>query len=96
MKEACTLKVRQYLAHGIPVLAAYRDTDIDDSMPFFLRIGNFEGNVEKSLKDIKKFIEFGFQNKEMRSSAREFSEQVLSNESKEMKRLQFFEELLSK
>lgn len=40
MDEACPLKVREYLACGLPVLAAYRDTDIPESADYFLRLPN--------------------------------------------------------
>lgn len=40
MDEACPLKVREYLAAGLPVLAAYRDTDIPDGAEYFLRLPN--------------------------------------------------------
>ncbi len=40
MDEACPLKVREYLALGLPVLAAYRDTDLPDDVDYFLRLPN--------------------------------------------------------
>lgn len=40
MDEACPLKVREYLATGLPVIAAYRDTDIPETAKFFLRLPN--------------------------------------------------------
>ncbi|HEY1107864.1 MAG TPA: hypothetical protein VGE76_04505, partial [Opitutaceae bacterium] len=40
MDEACPLKVREYLACGLPVLAAYTDTDIPESADYFLRLPN--------------------------------------------------------
>lgn len=40
MDEACPLKVREYLACGLPVLAAYRDTDIPEGADYFLRLPN--------------------------------------------------------
>lgn len=40
MDEACPLKVREYLAAGLPVLAAYRDTDVPDDAGYFLRLPN--------------------------------------------------------
>ncbi len=40
MDEACPLKVREYLALGLPVLAAYRDTDIPAGADYFLRLPN--------------------------------------------------------
>lgn len=40
MQEACPLKVREYLALGLPVLAAYSDTDIPANADFFLQLPN--------------------------------------------------------
>jgi len=40
MDEACPLKVREYLACGLPVIGAYRDTDIPDGADYFLRLPN--------------------------------------------------------
>jgi glycosyltransferase involved in cell wall biosynthesis len=40
MDEACPLKVREYLAFGLPVLAAYRDTDVPDDADYFKRLPN--------------------------------------------------------
>ena len=40
MDEACPLKVREYLAFGLPVIAAYRDTDVAEGSDFFLRLPN--------------------------------------------------------
>jgi glycosyltransferase involved in cell wall biosynthesis len=42
MDEACPLKVREYLALGLPVIAAYRDTDFPADADFFLRLPNDE------------------------------------------------------
>lgn len=40
MAEACPLKVREYLALGLPVLAAYRDTDVPEGADYFLQLPN--------------------------------------------------------
>lgn len=40
MDEACPLKVREYLALGLPVLGGYRDTDVPDDADYFLRVPN--------------------------------------------------------
>jgi glycosyltransferase involved in cell wall biosynthesis len=46
MFEASPLKVREYLLHGLPVVAAYEDTDFSDERPWFLlRLPNSEDNV---------------------------------------------------
>lgn len=40
MAEACPLKVREYLAWGLPVVAAYEDTDLPAGAPHFLALPN--------------------------------------------------------
>ncbi|HUR60220.1 MAG TPA: glycosyltransferase [Opitutaceae bacterium] len=40
MHEGSPLKVREYLAVGLPVLAAYRDVDVPDGADYFLRVPN--------------------------------------------------------
>lgn len=38
MREACTLKVREYLALGLPVVAGYPDSGLPQDFPFYLTI----------------------------------------------------------
>jgi glycosyltransferase involved in cell wall biosynthesis len=46
LSEACPLKVREYLALGLPVLAAYEDTDIPAEADYFLRLPNTADSLE--------------------------------------------------
>lgn len=57
MQEASPLKVREYLANGLPVLIAYQDTDFAGSVPFLLQIPNEPGNIARSLREIEDFVE---------------------------------------
>lgn len=58
MREACPLKVREYLAHGLPTVIAYEDTDFVDESPWFLlRIPNEEDNVVEHADGIGAFLE---------------------------------------
>lgn len=57
LEEASPLKTREYLATGVPVLMAYRDTDYLGGAPFILRLPNTEGNVPMSLASIDAFVE---------------------------------------
>ena len=43
MSEACTLKVREYLANGLPVCAGHVDTAFDEAFPYFLRQQGCDG-----------------------------------------------------
>jgi len=57
MNEASPLKVREYLAFGLPVIIAYEDTDFPDGAPFILRLPNTKDNIESSVSQIKSFVE---------------------------------------
>jgi len=56
MNEACPLKVREYLAYGLPVIIGYKDTDFPHGAPFILEIPNTEDNVETSTRMIADFV----------------------------------------
>jgi len=56
MEEACTLKVREYLAYGLPVILAYRDTDLSEvTLDTILQIPNHENNVTENRERIRRF-----------------------------------------
>jgi hypothetical protein len=56
MKEASPLKVREYLAYGIPVILGYLDTDfLEKNTSFILELPNESNNIEPYLDKIKKF-----------------------------------------
>ncbi|MBN1561024.1 glycosyltransferase [candidate division KSB1 bacterium] len=57
MNEACTLKVREYLAYGLPIIIGYRDTDFMDGAPFILELENSENNVVNSISLIEQFVQ---------------------------------------
>lgn len=56
MTEACPLKVREYLAVGLPILYGYTDPDADDLGRYVLRIDNTETNVIDALDAIDDFV----------------------------------------
>ncbi|MGQ9748114.1 MAG: glycosyltransferase [Candidatus Caldatribacteriaceae bacterium] len=56
MNEASPLKVREYLAYGLPVILGHKDTDFPQDVPFILRIPNTEDNVENSIPAIRDFV----------------------------------------
>jgi len=49
MKQACPLKVREYIARGIPFVIAYDDVDLEDNLSFYLKLRADESpiNIEK-------------------------------------------------
>jgi len=56
MQEASVLKVREALAYGIPVVIAFRDTDLHDlNLDTILRIPNTENNVVENGERIRRF-----------------------------------------
>jgi hypothetical protein len=57
MNEACPLKVREYLAVGLPVIYANRDPDAERLGSLTLRIANTESNVVDELQGIEEFVE---------------------------------------
>ena len=57
MNEACPLKVREYLAFGLPVVIGYGDTDLTGIEPWWLlRVPNAEDNVRQNAERIRSFI----------------------------------------
>jgi hypothetical protein len=56
MNEASPLKVREYLAYGLPVIIGYMDTDFPDGAPFILQLPNTPANVVENLNAIEKFV----------------------------------------
>ena len=57
MTEASPLKVREYLARGIPTIIGYQDTDFPDPVPFLLQIPNRPDGVVSSIAGIAEFVE---------------------------------------
>lgn len=57
LQEACPLKVREYLAFGLPVILGYVDTDIPPDAPYALHLPNTEDNVSTHLTQIANFTQ---------------------------------------
>jgi glycosyltransferase involved in cell wall biosynthesis len=57
MQEACPLKVREYLALGLPVIGACADTDIPDSADYYLRLPNDASPLAPHREAIAAFVE---------------------------------------
>lgn len=56
MTEASPLKLREYLAYGIPSIIAYRDTDFAAEQPFLLSLPNTAGTIEANIERIRQFV----------------------------------------
>ncbi|HRQ21856.1 MAG TPA: glycosyltransferase family 4 protein [Anaerolineales bacterium] len=92
MNEASPLKVREALAFGIPVIIAYRDTDLDEmELDTILRIPNTENNVVENAERIRQFAH------DMMGKRVDVDVIFphLDQRKKEERRLAFFEEVLS-
>lgn len=89
MEEASPIKVREYLAFGLPTIIAYHDTDFYNGSPYILQLENAEDNIVKNLDLIKNFIQ---KMKGLRVPRREIIH--LDINYKEAKRLEFFNHLL--
>ena len=92
LTEASPLKTRQYLACGLPLIYAYKDTDFDSDVEFGLQLDNSENNIE--YERIEAFVKKVFNNKNIRKLARTFAVTQLDYEIKEEKRLKFFKRVL--
>lgn len=86
MTEACPLKVREYLAFGLPVITAYRDTDFPEGAPFICQLPNSVDNVIPYRTRIAAFV-----NAWMGSRVARDSIQHLDIKWKERERLDFLQ-----
>jgi len=57
MNEACSLKVRDYLAIGLPVIIGHEDPDLDPDSWFVLRLSNTPDNVVTEAQRIREFVD---------------------------------------
>jgi len=92
MDEASPLKVREYLACGLPVIIGYSDTDFaGENHPFLLQIPNLENSIHVSLDRIESFVLKWKNNRISR-------QQILHIDSsiKELQRIDFFSTIIEK
>jgi glycosyltransferase involved in cell wall biosynthesis len=54
--EASALKIAEYLAYGIPVIMAHRETAFPAGAPFLLQLPNREDGVDASVARIEAFV----------------------------------------
>jgi len=92
LNEASPLKSRQYLACGIPLIYAYKDTDLKGDESFVLALENTQNNI--NLEKIKRFVEKVYNNIETKHDARKFAEDILEYNKKEKIRLKIFQKVL--
>lgn len=56
MREGSPLKLREYLAMGLPSITAFADTDFPAGAPFLLRLYNTADNIAPALAEIRAFV----------------------------------------
>jgi glycosyltransferase involved in cell wall biosynthesis len=90
MHEACPLKVREYLALGLPVIGASADTDIPDNAEYYLRLPNHSGPLGPQREVIASFVDRWRERRVPRSAVTH-----LDASKKEEQRLAFMARVLS-
>lgn len=90
LEEASPLKSRECLAFGLPLVVAYKDTDLDGlGCDFVLKIPNTEENIQTHAQAIR---EFAYRMRGVRVP--QDALHVLDQENKEMERLAFFQNVI--
>jgi glycosyltransferase involved in cell wall biosynthesis len=84
--EASTLKVREYLAAGLPVVIGYHDTDFPKGAPFILQVPNVPAGVRSAMEALRAFVESWLGRRVPRSEVGHLDVRV-----KEATRLRFIE-----
>jgi hypothetical protein len=90
MEEASPLKVREYLALGLPVISRYKDTDLDASEDFILELPSNSRPLTGFSKEIRVFLDEWSEKRVSREQI-----QHLDVRTKEKIRIGFFEEILT-
>ncbi len=90
MTETSSLKVREYLAAGLPVIIGHRDPDFRSSVPFILELPVADSNVSHSLDRIESFVRSWKGHRVERSAVAHLDVGV-----KEARRIAFFESRLT-
>ncbi len=92
MREASVWKIREALAYGLPVIIAYRDTDLNEvDLDTILRIPNTENNVVENAETIRKFA-YGMMGRRVDINS---VAPYLDQKQKEITRLEFFQQILN-
>lgn len=89
MAEACPLKTREYLIHGLPAIVGYSEAEEGlAGVDYVLDIGNHEGNVAQSIEAIRAFSD--------RWNGRRVTANLdfLTSRFKAQQRIDFFERIL--
>jgi glycosyltransferase involved in cell wall biosynthesis len=91
INEGSPLKVREYLAYGLPIFLAYQDTDlIGTEFEFVLQIDNTEDNLRSNVAKIRQFA-FDMQGKRVE---RQLIAPLIDTKYKEQQRLDFMKQFV--
>ena len=87
--EISPLKVREYLAYGIPTIIGYEDTDFPEKKDFLLEIPNTPDSVTTHATEIEQFVTASVGKRVPREQIGHLDVKV-----KESQRLSFFNDIL--
>jgi hypothetical protein len=87
--ESSSLKVREYLAYGLPVIIGCKDTDFPLPVPFILQLPNRQGSLVSEVAAVEVFVSQWMGKRVDREDVLQ-----IDVEAKERKRLSFLEEML--
>jgi hypothetical protein len=88
--ETSPLKLREYLAYGVPMIVAHRDPDLTRNPEWFvLEIPNVERNIEDHVDEIRRWVG----SLEGRRIPRETATALVDTHVKEPRRLAFMEQV---
>lgn len=91
MDEACTLKVRECLSRGIPMILPYRDTDVPPASSGVLSLPNSPDALTANIARIRDFIRTQVGRRVSESLIRR-----IDSSAKELRRLDFFGQVASR
>jgi glycosyltransferase involved in cell wall biosynthesis len=89
LTESSSLKVREYLAYGLPVIMGSKDTDFPLPVPFILQLPNCQGSLVNEIAAVD-----GFVSKWMGKRVPREDVLQIDVEPKERRRLLFLEQIL--
>jgi glycosyltransferase involved in cell wall biosynthesis len=94
LEEACPLKVRLYLALGLPVMIGYDDPDLPERLPFVFRVKNSDERI--AAEGFIKFYNRISTTPGIILSARKYAEEHMDTKVKMKSLAAFFEMVLKK
>lgn len=94
MTEACPLKSREYLSHGLPCFGGYVDPDFaaHQGLPIYFRLTHSQDACQ-SAQEIRDFVDFWLTKPNYKSLVRQEAATILDDSVKEKERLRFFLEI---